>query len=129
MPNSTHASETPGSSPITKTELRHAGGAIARVDTQASAYGNRDSTLILNLIGMVPTPEARQKLAQYNAEFKQALLPHLTGGVYMNFLEGDEARTRTQDAYAPEAFQRLTTLKAQYDPDNRFRFSFDLAGQ
>jgi MSHA pilin protein MshC len=88
-----------------------------------------DGTLILNLIGMVPTPEARQRLAQHNADFKRALQPHLTGGVYMNFLEGDEARTRTQDAYTPEAYARLAALKAKYDPDNRFRFSFNLAGQ
>jgi len=115
-----------GSSPITKTEIRHAGGAIARVDAGASAYGNRDSSLILNLIGMTPTPEAHYNLVQYNARFMGELGPHLTGGVYMNFLDGEEARARTKDAYSPEAYARLAALKAQVDPANRFRFSFGL---
>lgn len=114
------------SSPITKTEIRHAGGAIARVDRQANAYGNRESELLLNLIGMVPTHEARHTLHQYNTEFKRALEPHLTGGVYINFLEGDEARARTKDAYSPDAYARLAALKAKIDPDNRFRFSFHI---
>ncbi len=116
-----------GSSPITKTEIRHAGGAIARVDPQASAYGHRDSELILNLISTIPTAEARERVAHYTADFKNALQAHLTGGVYMNFLSGEEARKRTRDAYTPEAYARLAALKARYDPDDRFRFSFDIA--
>lgn len=116
-----------GSSPITKTEIRHAGGAITRVNAQAAAYGNRDSELILNLISVIPTSEARQRVEQYNAAFKRELQPHLTGGVYMNFLDGQEARARTKDAYAPEAYDRLVALKARLDPENRFRFSFDIA--
>lgn len=116
-----------GSSPITKTEIRHAGGAIARVDPQTGAYGHRDSELIINLISTIPTAEARDRVAQYTADIKAVLQAHLTGGVYMNFLAGDEARARTKDAYAPEAYARLVALKTQYDPENRFRFSFNLA--
>ncbi len=118
-----------GSSPIIKTEIRHAGGAIARGDAHTSAYGNRDSELILNLIGMVPTPEARQALEEYNTSFKQELAPYLTGGVYMNFMDGEEARARIKDAYSPEAYEQLMTLKAKYDPENRFRFSFALTSE
>ncbi len=116
-----------GSSPITKTEIRHAGGAIARGSAQASAYGNRDSSLLLQMISTLHGPDARQIVDLHNADFKRDLLPHLTGGVYMNFMDGEEARARTKDAYAPESYQRLTQLKSKYDPDNRFRFGFNIA--
>jgi FAD/FMN-containing dehydrogenase len=113
-------------SPLVKTEIRHAGGAMARVAADANAYGNRDASLILNVIGMTPSPEARQRFEQYTGQMKRDLQPMLTGGVYMNFLEGQEARERTKDGYRPESYRRLMALKAQYDPDNVFRHSFDI---
>jgi FAD/FMN-containing dehydrogenase len=115
-----------GSSPLVVTEVRHVSGAMARVDKHASAFGNRDASLLLSLIGMAPTPEAAQAVRQHIGQLKTALQPHLTGGVYMNFLEGQEARERTPDAYLPENYRRLMAIKAQYDPDNFFRFSFDI---
>jgi hypothetical protein len=59
-------------------------------------------------------------------EFKQAMQPYLTGGVYINFLEGKEHRERIKDAYTPENFDRLTATKAKYDRDNVFGFSFNI---
>lgn len=115
-----------GGSPLTVTEIRHAGGAIARADAQASAYGNRDATLLMQFIGMAPSPEAQRHLRQYIAQFKDALRSHLTGGIYMNFLEGEESRTRVKDGFSPEAYRQLTELKARYDPENRLGFSFNI---
>jgi FAD binding domain/Berberine and berberine like len=115
-----------GPSPVMITEIRHAGGAVEGVASEANAYGNREATLNMQLIGMAPVPEARQAFDVYTARFKQALAPHLTGGVYINFLDGEEARQRIQDAYQPQAYQRLQELKARYDPDNRFCYSFNI---
>lgn len=115
-----------GSSPLVFAEIRHAGGAIARIDKQTNAYGNRDASLILQLVGVAPTSEALQKLRQYTSEVRRALQPNLTGGVYLNFTVAEEAREHTQKAYTPENYRRLTALKAKYDPDNLFRFSFDI---
>lgn len=115
-----------GSSPLTVTEVRHAGGAISRVDASAGAYGNRDAALILELIGSTPTPESQVRFKQFANQVKQELQPHLTGGVYMNFLVGEEARQRTKDGFSPEAYRRLKALKAQYDPTNLFSHGFDI---
>lgn len=115
-----------GASPLVVTEIRHAGGAVARADAQTSAYRHRDATLLMQLIGMAPTAEAQRYLRQYIEEFKGALRPYLTGGVYMNFLEGEESQTRVQDGFSPEAYRRLTGLKATYDPENRLGFSFNI---
>jgi len=106
--------------------VRHVGGAVARVDPRASAYGNRDATLLLQMIGMASTPQALQELKAYVENFKQALRPHLTGGVYINFLEGEENQARSKDAYTPENYRRLQSLKAQYDPDNIFNHAINI---
>jgi FAD/FMN-containing dehydrogenase len=58
--------------------------------------------------------------------YKDDLHPYLRGSVYLNFMAGREARQRTKDAYLPKTYQRLLELKAKYDPDNIFRFSYQL---
>jgi hypothetical protein len=116
-----------GSSPLVSTEVRQAGGKIAKVGPDFNAFGNRDAALSLQMVGMAPTPEAKRQVGQYIAQMKQALAPYLTGGVYINFLEGEEARQRTRAAYLPETYRKLQALKAKYDPENYFHFGFDIS--
>jgi hypothetical protein len=113
-------------SPLIVTEVRHTGGAIARVDPASNVFGHRTAPHVLAMIGAAPTPAVHAALRQHQAQFKQALQPHLPG-VYLNFLEGEEARTRAREAFSPEAYRRLQAIKAKYDPDNRFSHSYDLA--
>ena len=113
-------------SPITVTEVRHAGGAISNVDPQATAYGNRDAEFSLQMIGVTATPEMAANLKSYTGQVKNALVGSLTGGVYPNFLDGEEAVQRIREGYSPEAFQHLMELKAKYDPDNLLRYSFQI---
>lgn len=111
---------------LLKTEIRYAGGAIARVDDGTTAYSHRSETLLMQSVGMTPTPDAVKQYEAHMAAFKRALQPHLSGTVYMNFLEGEEARAETARAFDAQKFQRLSKLKAKYDPDNLFRFGFDI---
>jgi hypothetical protein len=113
-----------GPSPVLFAEVRHAGGAIARVPAGAAAFGNREAPLLLLLLGLTPNPEAHAALVGHCQRIKEALRPHLTGGVYLNFLEGEEARQRAKDGYAPEAYGRLMQLKAAYDPHHLLRSGF-----
>jgi len=113
-----------GPSPVLFAEVRHAGGAITRVPAGAAAYGNREAPLLLLLLGLTPTADAREVLVRHTQTIKEQLRPHLTGGVYMNFLEGEEARRRVKDGYAPEAYARLMQLKTAYDPHHRLRSGF-----
>jgi hypothetical protein len=121
-----HAVSVNGSTPIMITEIRYAGGAIGKVDAQTNAYGNRDTNLILHMLGMTPTPEIEHALKQATDAFKAAVNQHLTGGVYINFLDGEEKWARTKDAFSPETYKKLMALKAQHDPQNRFRYSFNI---
>jgi hypothetical protein len=115
-----------GSSPVLQTEVRHVGGAMGRASRVENAFGHRDHSLLLEMVGMAPTPEAKSYVQEFIGRFKDALSPSLTGGVYMNFLEGEEAHRRTRDGYPPEIYKRLMALKAEYDPENLFRFGFDI---
>jgi FAD/FMN-containing dehydrogenase len=115
-----------GPVPLMVTEVRHAGGAISRVEPGSNAFGHRDASHVMQLVGMTPTRESQLAFKQYVEGFKRALQPHVMG-VYLNFLEGEEARARTREAYSVEAYRRLQALKAKYDPDNRFSHSYDLA--
>ncbi|KPK13284.1 MAG: hypothetical protein AMJ56_02595 [Anaerolineae bacterium SG8_19] len=107
------------------TEVRHAGGAIARVDPSANAYSHRDAPHSLQVVGITGTPEAYRYLQTYTQSLKRDLERYMMG-VYMNWLEGEESRECIQDGFSPEAYRRLRELKAQYDPDNRFSFSFNI---
>ena len=122
------AQATDPSSPLGLNVVRHAGGAMARPAVHASAVGNRDAQLYLFTAGMAPTPEAAAALEAAVERYRTAIEPHARGGVWMNFMSGNGAgaKARIQEAYAPEALQRLLALKAKYDPANAFRFGFPL---
>jgi hypothetical protein len=115
--------------PITSTEIRHVGGAMGRADASAAAFGHRDASLLLQMVAITPTPEIQARVTEYAGAFKQALAPALANGVYMNFLEGEEALERTRDGFPPETLRRLKALKVQYDPANLFRHSYDFTSQ
>jgi FAD/FMN-containing dehydrogenase len=115
-----------GPPPLMLAEVRHAGGAIAKVGPEAAAYGNRDAMHSLQVVGVTPTPEIHAAVSQHIAQLKSDLAPYLHGGVYLNFLEGEEARKNTQQGYWPETYARLRALKTKYDPQNRFSHSYDI---
>jgi FAD/FMN-containing dehydrogenase len=112
--------------PLAFTGIRHMGGALAHADRGGNAIGNRDAQFVAEILAVVPTPEIGKLIADYIAAFKDELYPHATGGVYLNFIQGSEAEQRARDAYAPGTFERLMALKAKYDPNNMFRYSFSI---
>jgi len=111
-------------SPIMKFEVRYAGGAVSH--THNNAFGHRDAKHIMQMLAITPTKEALTQAEADIADFKRVMAPHLTGGVYMNFLEGKESRQETRNGYPTDKFERLMILKAKFDPDNIFRFGFNI---
>ncbi len=111
---------------LVASEIRHVGGAVARARHGASAYSHRDATLIFQMVSLTPTPEAWLGLKQYTEMIKQKLAPYATGGVYANFLEGQDKVNLARSAFTPEVYQRLSEIKAQYDPENMFRFGLNI---
>jgi FAD/FMN-containing dehydrogenase len=50
------------------------------------------------------------------------MTPHATGGVYVNFMPEEEMQRVSRGAYGPN-YERLSKLKARYDPKNLFRMN------
>lgn len=112
-----------GPPPVIFAEVRHCGGAIS--SGPAAAYGNRDAELLLEVVGIAPSPEAHEALRAHVDRLYDALGPHLTGGAYLNFLEGDEKRALTSAGIGD--VDRLRAVKSSVDPENVFRFGVDLS--
>jgi FAD/FMN-containing dehydrogenase len=105
-------------------EVRHAGGAISKVEASSAAYSHRDAQFSLQVVGFTPSPQSVAEVREHIANLKQALEPHMHGGVYLNFLEGEEARQSTRQGFSAENLKRLQDIKAKYDPQNRFNHSY-----
>jgi hypothetical protein len=108
-------------SPMTQIELAYLGGAVNRVGAAETAFGDRSSPFVLNLLGnWAAASEDSANVSWVRSLFKK-LRPSMTPGVYVNFMSGDED-DRVPEAYR-ERWERLVTVKSQYDPNNFFRLN------
>lgn len=105
-----------GHSSIGSAEVRHAGGAIAAVDPETSAYGNRQSEYVVSFGGGAGTPEAHTALLADLAHTLEALAPVRTGGSFLSFLDGDNRRRRSAEGVSSP--ERMLRLKESIDPDD-----------
>jgi FAD/FMN-containing dehydrogenase len=103
------------------TQLRVLGGAIARVPTDATAYAHRGSRIMTNVAAFYDGPEDKAVREAWVNEFAADLRQEDTGA-YVNFL-GDEGAERVRAAYPDGTWDRLTAIKARYDPTNLFRLN------
>jgi FAD/FMN-containing dehydrogenase len=109
-------------SPLTQIIMVPGGGAIARVDEEAMAFGQRHAAWNIHYLSMWPDPADTEKNIAYTRDFAGAMKPWSSGRAYLNFL-GDEGAARIEAAFGPEKFARLQALKDVWDPQNLFRIN------
>jgi FAD/FMN-containing dehydrogenase len=97
------------------------GGAISRVPDDATAYGHREAEFMMNVHGRWTEPDRDEACIGWARELFRAAAPFATGGVYVNFLTGEE-EDRVRAAYGPN-YERLVEIKNRYDPTNLFRMN------
>ncbi len=119
-----HASAAEGS-PLILAEVRQAGGAIRKAQARSAAFGHRDAEFVMHVVGITPTPEAQHAVESCIASLKRGLQAD-EAGAYMNFLEGEEARARTQAAFSDDTYHWLKHLKRKVDPHNRLNHAYDI---
>jgi hypothetical protein len=108
-------------SPMTQIEVGYQGGAAARVGPDETAFGDRSSPFIINILGTwADTAEDAANVSWIRTLFAK-LQPFMTPGVYVNFMSGDED-DRVPEAYR-QRWERLVAVKSHYDPDNFFRLN------
>ncbi len=120
----TYCAERP--SPMCHGLIEHQlGGAVSRVDREATAFTHRDVEYSFMSLGVCSDPAEAEKCARWAQEFWDTMQPCSTGGVYVNYLgrEADEGPERIKAAYGPEKYARLVALKNRYDPTNLFRLN------
>jgi hypothetical protein len=114
-------------SPMTQIELAYLGGAAARVAAAETAFGDRGSPFVLNLLAHWSNPTDDDANVSWIRNLFNVLRPSMTPGVYVNFMSGDED-DRVPEAYH-ERWERLLAVKSDYDPYNFFRLNHNIHTQ
>ncbi len=109
-------------SPSSEIHIQHFGGAIARVDEDETAIGERQAPFVLNAIATTHEPGGLETHIDRAERLYAEIEPSLTGGSYINFLSS-EGEDRVKAAYGTEKFTRLRALKDRYDPTNLFHLN------
>jgi FAD/FMN-containing dehydrogenase len=107
--------------PMAVAQLRVLGGAMARVSDDATAYAHRRRRAMVALGAVYEHAEEGLDHEAWVTAFAAAL-DQGAPGVYVNFL-GDEGEGRVREAYPGPTWDRLATVKREYDPDNLFRLN------
>ncbi len=102
------------------------GGAVSRVDANATAVGERERRVGFEINVTAAWPARDQDGERHTAWVRQGwefLRPH-AAGVYANFLS-DEGASGVEEAYG-DRLARLRSLKDRYDPTNVFRLNANI---
>ena len=104
--------------------IEQLGGSLSRVAEEATAFSHRRAACNLLILGMWPDAERDAAHIGWVRDLWQAMQPHASGGVYVNYLgqSSDEGAERVQAAYGVN-FERLLAVKRRYDTDNVFRLN------
>lgn len=109
-------------STLTQTVLMPLGGALARVDEDAMAFGQRRAPWNVHILSMWEDPADTERQVAWTRDFHAALAPYTTGGAYLNFI-GNKGNERVRAAFGERKYARLVELKRRYDPTNLFRLN------
>ena len=100
------------------------GGAVSRVDADATAVGEREPGYDVNIVAAwSPMDRGADRHTTWVRDGWEALRAH-SSGVYVNFLS-DEGTDGVKAAYGAR-LERLTALKNRFDPTNVFRLNANI---
>ncbi|WP_033338576.1 FAD-binding oxidoreductase [Catenuloplanes japonicus] len=112
--------------PVLAFEVRQLGGALSRRPEVPNAVGNRDARFSI-FLGAAGAPGMEEQLRESLTAPIRAFAPWATGGRQINFLSGYETEAAdVATAYDADAWDRLTRIKAVYDPRNLFRVNYNI---
>jgi FAD/FMN-containing dehydrogenase len=100
------------------------GGAVARGPSDYPIPWRRAAWCV-HPFGLWEDPADDERALRWAHDIRTDLLPWATGAVYLNFI-GDEGRDRLVAGFGRENYDRLATVKADYDPDNVFRLNHNI---
>ncbi|MFJ2830831.1 FAD-binding oxidoreductase [Streptomyces sp. NPDC087263] len=101
------------------------GGAIATGPAEFPVP-YRDAPWAVHPFGVWEDPADDENCVRWVKSVRAEVQPWSTGAVYLNFI-GDEGDDRVVAGLGAENTRRLAAVKAEYDPDNVFRFNHNIA--
>jgi hypothetical protein len=103
------------------------GGEYAEPSEQDTAFGSsRRTRYALNIAAVAPTAEMLDADRAWVRPFWADLVPSAGGtGSYVNFMSEFE-QDRIMASYGAEKYQRLSEIKAKYDPANVFHHNANI---
>jgi len=113
-----HTTGAGSGSPLLSVELRHAGGALARMAPGGGAVSAIDGRFLMSAVGMAPTPEAGAAVKAHIELVQSGLAPWDAGRSFSNFAT---KRERGERLFGDITYRRLQAVKAAVDPDDVFR--------
>ncbi len=96
-------------------------GAVHRIEGDETAFSYRDVTWAQVFVGIDANPANAGEITRWAKEYWEAVHPFSAGGAYVNMMM-EEGQERIHAAYR-DNYERLTTIKRQYDPANLFRIN------
>jgi FAD/FMN-containing dehydrogenase len=112
-------------SPLSAIPIFTLGGAVTRVEDDATAFTGRGAAHDMNIVASwLPDDPEPQRHKAWARTTWEAMRP-FAQGVYVNFMS-DEATSHVQVAYGDSTYARLAGLKNKYDPSNVFRFNHNI---
>ena len=107
-------------SPLSQSLIVAGGGAVARVDDDAMAFGQRQAPFNIHLLNMWADPADDATEIAWLKDFGAQVKPWTLQGAYLNYLS-EEGLGRVKEAFGASKFARLQALKDTVDPENLFR--------
>jgi FAD/FMN-containing dehydrogenase len=93
-------------------------GAAHRTKNGDTPWSYRDANWSQVIVGVDPDPANKDHIAAWAKEYWEALHPYGAGGAYVNFMM-EEGEERIRATYK-DSYEKLSRIKAKYDPDNFF---------
>jgi FAD/FMN-containing dehydrogenase len=96
-------------------------GAAHDVGDADTAWGYRDANFASVFAGVDPDAANTDAISRWSIDYHEALHPYSAGGAYVNMMM-DEGEERVKASYKGN-YERLSKVKAKYDPENLFRIN------
>jgi hypothetical protein len=108
--------------PQSELHVHHAGGAMAQVPGSQTAFSQRTSPFIVNVIARAVDGTGFDGHVKWARDTRAALAGYGPGSMYVNFT-GDAGEDKVRASYPAETYAKLVAVKDRYDPTNVFRLN------
>jgi UDP-N-acetylenolpyruvoylglucosamine reductase len=95
-------------------------GEAHRFTSKDMAFSYRNANWAMVIVGVDPDPANKDMITEWSKNYWEDFRDHSLSGAYVNFMMHDEGQQRIRDGYRAN-YERLTRIKARYDPHNFFR--------